>query len=137
MSKLKPNLLKPQVGDVIERKTGSDTRGTWNEEDGEYGKWAEVTVIKKIVDNDKEDAIYYETARRYIETGITKVRRNQTKQAKYLCVNGPLKGQYKTGYGKGSDEDYIVYNCGTRQGRRKADNPPSAVLVYGPDIIKY
>ena len=132
-----PNL---QVGDVIEKKTGTDgpqkshyLYSREGDKNLEWGKWAEVTVVKKIVDNDTESAIYYETARRYIETGKTVMRRSQTKQAKYLCVNGPSKGKYLTAYGEGSDEDYIVYNCGSRFGK-KTDAPPSAVLVHTPNL---
>jgi hypothetical protein len=124
-----------KVGDVTECTTGNEgPKSSYylSDNNDEYGKWAEVTVVKKIVDNDEEDAIYYETARRYLETGKTTIRRSQSKQAKYLCVNGPKAGKYLTAYGEKSDDDYGVYNSGTRQGRK--DKFPSAVLVHMPSI---
>jgi len=55
MKKQKPQTLKE--GDVVKRDSGDDGpkgQSQWRDEDNEWGPWASVTIVKKIVDNDKE-----------------------------------------------------------------------------------
>jgi hypothetical protein len=136
MSRHKPKDKDQYVeGEVLKREMGTTKKDTWNEKDGHYGKWAEVTIVKKIVDNDKENTVIFETARKYLETGKTEIHKNQTRQAKGFCVNGPEQGKYLVMNGDGSDPDYTMYNQGGYVGgNHKGKREHKSILVHTPSL---
>lgn len=56
-------------------------------------------------------------------------------RCEFLCIGGPLDGERET-YKILLTElpslrtEYVQYNCSTRYGGRKAERPPSAVLIH-------